>query len=438
MRMTERAVLQFFRLILHLFFRRVVVIGEDRMPVQGPLVIVANHENALLDPFLLLCVSPRPVRFLAKATLFRNPMVAPFLRLLMALPVARRQDEGSDMSRNLATFEACEHILLDGGALSLFPEGVSHDAPHLMPLKTGTARIIGRAFFRGARPTLLPAGLLYKSKSAFRSNVTISFGVPIPYEDLSWGGGEEPAAVEALTERIREALVSLTVNAERWEDIRFLERIRGMALGLAGVEGDDPPEAEVLRALVNKFYQARLERPTRVHALVTRAKAYLRMLDLLELRDADVARETTFGAALSYTWKRLAVIVLGYPAALYGWLFNFLPYFLSGRLAVAAAKERDVVATYKIYGGLIFFPLFYLGQGVLIWWAGGPWWGICAVALGGPCGLWATRYYAIRAQFVHLAAAAITLRTQKETGERLRQMRAEVLEALAPLVEMYK
>jgi hypothetical protein len=285
---------------------------------------------------------------------------------------------------------------------------------------------------------VLPAGLAYSAKSAFRSEVTVTFGVPIPYADLPWGAGEDPAAVDALTERLREALESLTVNAERWEDLNVVQGVRSMALDLAGVKATPEDEGEITRRLVAQFYRARMEHPTQLHALLVKARAYLRMLDLLGLKDEDVVREATAGSALDKVWRRLAVIVLGYPPAAYGWIFNFLPYFITGRMAVLAGAGRDVVATYKIYGGLLFFPLFYLLQGWLLWWAAGPLWAVPAVLLGAPCGLWAIRYYAIRAKFVRLAAAALSLRSNKGTVVRLLELRGEVVEVLKPLVDMYK
>lgn len=434
----DEGIRRFFTLVLHIFFRRIKVVGAERVPRQGALILAGNHENGLLDPLLILAASGRPVRFLAKATLFRHPLVAPFLRILRALPVYRRQDEGSDMTRNEATFQGCEHLLLDGEALALFPEGISHDLPMLQPFKTGAARIVGRAFRRGACPVLLPVGLNYSAKATFRSEATVIFGLPVPYRDLPWGTGEEPVAVDALTGRLREALESLTVNAERWEDLRFVEGVRGMALELAGLDVDDLEHTEVTRRLLEEFYKARADHPTELHALLVKAKAYVRMLDVLGLKDRDVTRESNFGAAWNATWKRLAVVLFGYPPALYGWLFNFLPYFLSGRLASLAGKGRDVVATYKLYAGLVLFPLCYLAQGALLWHAAGPWWAVVAVVLGGPLGLWAMRYYALRNEFVHVAAATVTLGLRRDASERLREMRAEVVEALKPLVEMYK
>lgn len=434
----DEGIRRFFALALHVFFRRIHVVGAERVPRRGALVLAGNHENGLLDPLLLFCVSGRLVRFLAKATLFRNPMVSPWLRMIKALPIYRRKDEGSDMSRNEATFQACEHLLVNGEALALFPEGISHDLSRLQPLKTGAARIVGRARQRGARLVLLPVGLYYSAKSTFRSDVTVTFGLPVAYEDLPWGTGEDPAAVDALTERLRVALESLTVNAERWEDLRFVEGVRSMALELSGLTDERVDQVEATRLLLEKFYKARLEHPTELHTLLLRAKAYIRMLEILRLQDSDVMTQTRFGAVLSRTWKRLAIVLAGYPPALCGWLFNFLPYFLTGRLALAAGGGRDVVATYKLYAGLVFFPLFYLLQGVLVWWAAGPWWALAAAVAGAPAGFWAMRYYAVRREFVHLAAATFTLGLRRDAGERLKEMRAEVVEALRPLVEMYK
>src|SRR5262247_3257297 len=58
------------RAIVHLFYHRVDVVGVERVPPSGPLVIVANHQNALIDPLILIATLPRAFRPLAKAPLF--------------------------------------------------------------------------------------------------------------------------------------------------------------------------------------------------------------------------------------------------------------------------------------------------------------------------------------------------------------------------------
>jgi hypothetical protein len=78
----------------------------------------------------------------AKAPLFSNPLVGPFLRLPGALPVHRRQEGGTDPTRNARLFTASTDALGGGDAILIFPEGVGQPAPTLMPRRTGAARML--------------------------------------------------------------------------------------------------------------------------------------------------------------------------------------------------------------------------------------------------------------------------------------------------------
>ena len=48
--------------------------------MTGPLLFVLNHPNSLVDPVFVLCLAPRPASFLAKAPLFRIPLVGALVR----------------------------------------------------------------------------------------------------------------------------------------------------------------------------------------------------------------------------------------------------------------------------------------------------------------------------------------------------------------------
>ena len=61
------------RLVLRVFYRRIEASGLARVPASGPTILVLNHPNGLMDPLLLLCLSPRPVSFLAKSPSSRCP-----------------------------------------------------------------------------------------------------------------------------------------------------------------------------------------------------------------------------------------------------------------------------------------------------------------------------------------------------------------------------
>src|SRR5262245_36157644 len=65
--------------LVALFYRRVDVVGAERVPPRGPVIVCANHQNALVDPMLLLATIPRMLVPLAKAPLFHHPIIGPFI-----------------------------------------------------------------------------------------------------------------------------------------------------------------------------------------------------------------------------------------------------------------------------------------------------------------------------------------------------------------------
>ncbi|HYB41337.1 MAG TPA: 1-acyl-sn-glycerol-3-phosphate acyltransferase, partial [Candidatus Methylomirabilis sp.] len=78
--MAYRIVRFLARLLLGLFYRRIEVVGGEHIPHSGPLIIAANHHNALVDPMLVMAAIPRSLTILAAAPLFRNPVMGPLLR----------------------------------------------------------------------------------------------------------------------------------------------------------------------------------------------------------------------------------------------------------------------------------------------------------------------------------------------------------------------
>src|SRR5256886_6321977 len=211
--------LPLLRVVLRIFFRRIEVSGTDSVPRVGPVIFVLTHPNGLIDPAFLLCLAPRRVSFLAKAPLFRMPIVGAVARALEAIPVHRRQDAGADPRKNAETFEAARGVLVRGGTIAVFPEGASHSDPKLRPLKTGTARIaLGAA--AALPPNLIlqivPVGLYYRAKQTFRSVALLHFGTPLSVERIALARGAEPPAepVQRLTARIERALRDVTPAAE--------------------------------------------------------------------------------------------------------------------------------------------------------------------------------------------------------------------------------
>ena len=219
---------------LRLFFRRIEVVNVENVPPTGAIIFVLNHPNGLVDPAFVFVSLSRRVSFLAKSTLYDNPIGAFLLRTFEILPVYRRIDTGSaESAKNSSTFENCFELLKRGRCIAIFPEGISHDATKLQPIKTGAARIALGATARGMKDEginksnsysclhpsslkIMAVGLYYTSKTAFRSEALIRYGEIFDVEPVGLDENGEPPrdAVVALTAKIENALRRVTLNLE--------------------------------------------------------------------------------------------------------------------------------------------------------------------------------------------------------------------------------
>src|SRR6266550_7062490 len=119
--MTRRLIVAILRFAMRIYFRRVEVVGLEHVPRKSPVIFVLNHPNALVDPAFLLCLAPRRVAFIAKAPLFRMPVIGSLVRALDSLPAYRRQDAGEDVSRNAETFATARRLLARGVTIGICP-----------------------------------------------------------------------------------------------------------------------------------------------------------------------------------------------------------------------------------------------------------------------------------------------------------------------------
>ena len=201
---------------LHWFYQDIRIVGKERIPHDGPLLIAVNHQNALVDSLVVSWLVPRRVAMTAKATLTANPLIALLFKVLHVVPLRRASDEASkgnkpiDRSRNAEAFREIVSILEHGGAVLIFPEGKSHNESGLEPLKTGLARLALQArdnnHIAGLR--ILPLGLLFEDKGTPGSVVGARIGQPIVMD--TWSGTDH----DKLTDEIADRLRSVSENAE--------------------------------------------------------------------------------------------------------------------------------------------------------------------------------------------------------------------------------
>ena len=192
-------------------FYRLDISGPS-VPRRGPVLLVANHPNSLLDPVFVSAVAGRPVRFLAKAPLFSDAKVGWLIRGAGAIPVYRKVDDPGATGQNVTMFRGVFEALESGAAVGIFPEGISHSEASMTPLKTGAARIaLGTGESRGPFP-IVPIGIVLRNKAQFRSEALVMRGELLTWDDLSGRSSEDRDAVTELTKRIDAALRAVTIN----------------------------------------------------------------------------------------------------------------------------------------------------------------------------------------------------------------------------------
>ena len=361
--------------LLALFYRRVDVIGAERVPPRGPVILAANHQNALVDPMLLLASIPRTLVPLAKAPLFRHPVIGPLIRLAGAIPVTRRQDVGGGPAGNEGMFEAAAATLGRGEAILVFPEGVSQPEPALMPLRTGAARMLLAAPPGvGAAISLIPVGLLFHEPERFRTGwALVLVGPPVETADCLHLYRTAPEdAVRQLTERLAAALRDLIAEVGDRQTLRLVEEAEAIWLAESPERGRDVMARAEWRRRAATAYRYLLPRePARVGALRGELERYVQDLEDARLDDAHLSGTFPARVVLRYAFVQGTALVLGLPVALWGLLSHGLPYGLTALAVRLGRPEPDVEATYKLTAGVLLYPLAWMAEGWAAWRLGG-------------------------------------------------------------------
>lgn len=342
----------FLRLSMRVFFRRVEVVGAEHVPADGAVVFCGNHPNSLLDPALIISFGGRVVHFAAKDVLFKSPFLRFFLDALGAVPIRRRKDHGGQSIDNSDAFTRLYDVLAAGGAMGIFPEGISHDEAQLARLKTGAARIAFGAMetHPGLVVRLVPVGLHYVHKKRFRSSVLIQLGEPIVLgseRHALWKAGER-AEVSALTDELSLRLRSLTVNADDWESVRVLDAVRRLYQ-----PRDILLEERVeLARRFNSVYPSVRDEPE-VRALFDRVRTYQDGLDDLGLTDRQLRADHGPWEVAGRVAEHLLLALVWLPLAGVGMVVH-LPLLIAVRVSGPwLAPRKDVIATTKFVAGFL-------------------------------------------------------------------------------------
>lgn len=203
-RLTIR-LLQAFDVCFARIYHRVNVLSPQRLPKQGPAILICNHVSGL-DPMLIQSVCPRLIVWMMAREYYEIPVFRPVFRMVEAIPV----DRGG---RDLAATRAALRALEAGRILGVFPEGKIETSRQLLPFQTGVALMalkanvpVYPAYLDGTQrnKTMLQAFL-------YPNVATLAFGPVVQAEQ----GSTSKEVLQAVTDRYTEAVERLKALTER-------------------------------------------------------------------------------------------------------------------------------------------------------------------------------------------------------------------------------
>jgi 1-acyl-sn-glycerol-3-phosphate acyltransferase len=191
------------------FFFGLRILHRERMIEAGPVILASNHQSYFDPPLVGVC-SRRDVYYLARKTLLDVPLLGKLLPHINVIPVDR---DGNDMS----ALKTIIRLVRGGNGVVLFPEGTRSPDGHLQRGKQGIGLIIAK--------TSAPVQpiRIFGSREAFPKGsgkitavpITVVVGEPIRFSaeelDPATCGGDERALYQKLSDRVMEAIASLSL-----------------------------------------------------------------------------------------------------------------------------------------------------------------------------------------------------------------------------------
>ncbi|HLG03205.1 MAG TPA: lysophospholipid acyltransferase family protein [Bacteroidia bacterium] len=368
------AILKFlFRITFKVFFRKAYYDKADRVPENGPLIICANHPGAFLDPVVLATVIKRRVFFLAKGSVFKGAFAKWLFPRLNMIPVYRQQDDPSLLVKNKETFQKCYEHLGNGGAILIFPEGISRTGRKLQPLKTGTARIALGAmehFNFNIDIKIICAGLNYEDPHKFRRDVYVAFSEPTHVPDYNKQFQTEGfAAAEALTAEIRKRLEQAIIHTEDAETDQLtleIEKLyRYKLMKARGMEGGPAEKFEMTKGIVRAINYFQEHDTARVKRIGAETRNYFETVEALGLSDRIVRGGQ--GKRWLKNTGELLLIIFGFPFFFWGLIHNYLPFATASFISRKFVKQSEFRGGVGAAAGMFLFLIWYTALAILSW-----------------------------------------------------------------------
>lgn len=369
-----------FRFTLKSYFKVITFSGKENIPEEGPVIFIANHPSALMDPLVLGALLNRQLYFLAAAEYMGKGLLYFFLeRFIHMIPVYRPTIHPGEGAKNEDVFRKCYAHLDKEGVILIFPEGSSVTANRLQPLKTGTARIAlgAEKNSNGAtKVTIIPIGINYGDSHTFRKDLFVNIGAPISLDDPKIANiTDDFEKANALTQLMQEKLKERLIHLKDEELDAIFEKITLVInhdVNPKLTEKNNPEAKFEMDKLIQDGLHYYLEKNPQVLVdLDEKLEVYLQRIKFYGVSDS--ALSTLSPKVKLYDYLR---ILFGIPFFVLGIIMNVLPYYA----AIGVFRKLKIDPAFRgsigVVIGLLFYLIWYIGLGVTmsrglhLWWLG--------------------------------------------------------------------
>ena len=210
------AILRYYvDITLKLSYRNIRYVGRENIPQDGAVIYAPNHTNALMDALVILAMDRRAKVFVARADIFKFPILAKIFTFLKIMPIMRMRDGLDEVRRNNETIEKAVDVLRDKVPFCIFPEGQHQAKYSSLPLSKGIFRIAFQAqeMMPDVPLYIVPVGIRYGNFFRFRSTVSVHVVEPINVGEFIAAHKEQTTQEqmnimrEDLTERMKSSIL---------------------------------------------------------------------------------------------------------------------------------------------------------------------------------------------------------------------------------------
>jgi len=205
-------------------YRKVEYYGKENIPQDGAIIYAPNHTNTLMDALAVLVIDKYVKVFVARADIFKNPIILKILTFLKMLPINRKRDGMENLAeQNEEINNIVVDVLHDKVPFCIMPEGTHGTKHSLLPLQKGIFRIALQAndAFGDEFPIyIVPVGIEYGHLFRYRSSLLLQIGKPINVTQFIEQHAElnSPQQINLLRDELSERIKKLILQIPKDEN----------------------------------------------------------------------------------------------------------------------------------------------------------------------------------------------------------------------------